>query len=89
MSEATSAVRTHVKAEQPKQPPASSADPSRRIAELQVSAHLMALETGLFCVFQTPGQRAARSRYRFARRADHPRSGHRRTAGGSERQHLP
>ena len=55
MSEVTSAVRTHVKAEQPKQPPASSADPSRRIAELQVSAHLMALEAGLFCVFQTPG----------------------------------
>jgi hypothetical protein len=26
-----------------------------RIAELQVSAHLMTLETGLFCVFQTPG----------------------------------
>ncbi len=55
MSEVTSAVRTPVKAEQPKQPPASSADPSRRIAELQVSAHLMALEAGLFCVFQTPG----------------------------------
>ena len=55
MSGVTNAVRTHVKAEQPKQPPASSADPSRRIAELQVSAHLMALETGLFCVFQTVG----------------------------------
>jgi hypothetical protein len=25
------------------------------VAELQVSAHLMTLETGLFCVFQTPG----------------------------------
>jgi hypothetical protein len=55
MSEVTSAVRAHFKTEQPKQPPASSADPSRRIAELQVSAHLMALEAGLFCVFQTPG----------------------------------
>jgi hypothetical protein len=55
MSEVTSAVRAHVKAQQPKQPRASSADPSRRIAELQVSAHLMALEAGLFCVFQTPG----------------------------------
>jgi hypothetical protein len=31
------------------------ADPAGRVAELQVTAHLMTLETGLFCVFQTPG----------------------------------
>jgi hypothetical protein len=48
MSEAASAERTPVNASQP-------ADPSNRVAELQVSAHLMTLETGLFCVFQTPG----------------------------------
>jgi hypothetical protein len=36
-------------------PEASSPDASSRVAELQVSAHLMTLETGLFCVFQTPG----------------------------------
>lgn len=30
-------------------------DASSRVAELQVSAHLMTLDTGLFCVFQTPG----------------------------------
>ena len=69
MSEAASAERTRVKAntpsapvKQPAQPqPAQarpgnpSADASSRIAELQVTAHLMSLETGLFCVFQTPG----------------------------------
>ena len=32
-----------------------SVNASKRIAELQVSGHLMTLETGLFCVFQTPG----------------------------------
>ena len=58
MSEVMSAVRTHVKTERPKQLPTSSADQSRRIAELQVSAHLMTLEAGLFCVFQTPGSAA-------------------------------
>jgi hypothetical protein len=62
MSEAASAERTLVKPNQPAgsaKPPAQSAnpppDPSNRVAELQVSAHLMTLETGLFCVFQTPG----------------------------------
>ena len=29
--------------------------PSDRIAELRVTAHLMTLETGLYCVFPTPG----------------------------------
>ena len=32
-------------------PPAAGS----RVAELQVTAHLMTLETGLFCVFQAPG----------------------------------
>ena len=36
-------------------PDASSPDAANRVAELQVSAHLMTLETGLFCVFQTQG----------------------------------
>lgn len=38
--------------------PAESPEPSTaadRVTELQVSAHLMTLQTGLFCVFQTPG----------------------------------
>jgi Clostridial hydrophobic W len=62
MSEAASAERTVVKAAKPVQPsnppPDASKSPpdaSKRVAELQVSAHLMTLETGLFCVFQTPG----------------------------------
>jgi hypothetical protein len=29
--------------------------PTNRVAELQVTAHLMTLESGLFCVFQSPG----------------------------------
>jgi hypothetical protein len=37
---------------------AAPAESSSRVAELQVSAHLMTLETGLFCVFQTPGSAA-------------------------------
>ncbi len=55
MSEAASAERTQVKAKSQAQPARQPADPSKRIAELQVSAHLMTLESGLFCVFQTPG----------------------------------
>ncbi|HEY0183024.1 MAG TPA: hypothetical protein VGC09_09480 [Rhodopila sp.] len=54
MPEAASAERPLVKAEQP-EPANQSTDTSNRIAELQVSAHLMSLETGLFCVFQTAG----------------------------------
>ena len=34
---------------------AQPAEASNRVAELQVSGHLMTLDTGLFCVFQTPG----------------------------------
>jgi hypothetical protein len=33
---------------------AQPADASNKVAELQVTAHLMSLDTGLFCVFQTP-----------------------------------
>jgi hypothetical protein len=55
----TSKDRPSRPAEAPKAAPARSllreADTSKRVAELQVSAHLMTLETGLFCVFQTPG----------------------------------
>lgn len=51
MAEAASAERTPARTKQSE--PVS--DPSNRVAELQVSAHLMTLETGLFCVFQTPG----------------------------------
>lgn len=55
MSEVVSAETTLVKAEQPVQTANSVPDGSNRVAELQVSAHLMTLETGLFCVFQAPG----------------------------------
>ncbi len=55
MSEAASAERTQVKAEPSVQPARRAAELSNRVAELQVSAHLMTLESGLFCVFQTPG----------------------------------
>jgi hypothetical protein len=51
MSEAASAEKPLVKTQQANPP----SDTSNRVAELQVSAHLMTLETGLFCVFQTPG----------------------------------
>jgi hypothetical protein len=55
MSEAASAERTQVKAEPVGKSPALPSEPTNRVAELQVSAHLMTLESGLFCVFQTPG----------------------------------
>jgi hypothetical protein len=55
MSEAVSAERPLVKAKQAVQPATQPQEGSNRVAELQVSAHLMTLETGLFCVFQTPG----------------------------------
>jgi hypothetical protein len=35
--------------------PRTPANPAERVAELQVSAHLMTLDAGLFCIFQTPG----------------------------------
>lgn len=47
------------KGEAPRQAAQQSGDASaNRVAELQVSAHLMTLESGLFCVFQTPGSPA-------------------------------
>jgi Clostridial hydrophobic W len=55
MSEAASAERPVAKAKQAAQPASQPPEASNRVAELQVSAHLMTLETGLFCVFQTPG----------------------------------
>jgi hypothetical protein len=55
MSEAAISERPLAKAAQAVQPAGQPPDASSRVAELQVSAHLMTLETGLFCVFQTPG----------------------------------
>jgi hypothetical protein len=55
MSEAARAERPLEKAKQAVQPASAAPDASNRVAELQVSAHLMTLETGLFCVFQTQG----------------------------------
>jgi hypothetical protein len=55
MSEAAIAERIKPKQVKPAQVSGQAPDASNRVAELQVSAHLMALETGLFCVFQTPG----------------------------------
>jgi hypothetical protein len=55
MSEAESAERSLPNAEPSAQPANQASDPANRVAELQVSAHIMTLETGLFCVFQTPG----------------------------------
>ena len=57
MSDAATAKRTQTPMAQPpaQQTAKPAASPQHRVAELQVSAHLMALETGLFCVFQTPG----------------------------------
>jgi len=49
MSEAESAERAGNKSGQAPQGEAN------RVAELQVTAHLMTLESGLFCVFQAPG----------------------------------
>jgi hypothetical protein len=55
MSETAIAERKKSKVYQPAPVADKVSDPSNRVAELQVSAHLMTLETGLFCVFQTPG----------------------------------
>ncbi|HYZ20965.1 MAG TPA: hypothetical protein VE690_02305 [Rhodopila sp.] len=52
MPDAASAERVAVKPEGPSAPPP---EVGGRVAELQVSAHLMTLETGLFCIFQAPG----------------------------------
>jgi hypothetical protein len=55
MSDVASAKRPLMKAASSARPGSQPPDASNRVAELQVSAHLMTLETGLFCVFQTPG----------------------------------
>jgi hypothetical protein len=56
MSEAGNAV---------KKPPEIETNPQAggtRVTELKVSGHLMTLDTGVFCVFQAPGSRAAADR---------------------------
>ena len=55
MSEAVSAELAAAKS--PNAPPTGNEEPaaSERIAELRVTAHLMTLEAGLYCVFPTPG----------------------------------
>src|SRR5271166_372988 len=55
MSEAASAEHTWVKPAKTGETASEPPEDASRIAQLQVSAHLMTLETGLFCVFQAPG----------------------------------
>jgi hypothetical protein len=55
MSEVVNSTRTQRKADAPARLASQPADVSQRVVELQVSGHLMSLEAGLFCVFQTPG----------------------------------
>ena len=55
MSEAATADRAVAPAALPTQPANGAEATSNRVAELQVTAHLMTLEAGLFCVFQAPG----------------------------------
>jgi len=55
MSEAANAELARVKQAITDHPAKEPAGTANRVAELQVSAHLMTLETGLFCVFQAPG----------------------------------
>jgi hypothetical protein len=40
--------------------PAAAASPASRVTELKVSGHLMTLDTGLFCILQTPATTPAR-----------------------------
>src|SRR5690242_11242078 len=56
MSEAANA---EVAGARPQDIPAETSAPSDRIAELKVTAHLMTLEAGLYCVFPTPGSAEA------------------------------
>ena len=55
MSEVASAEQTRVKPAKSGESASEPPEDASRIAQLQVSAHLMTLETGLFCVFQAPG----------------------------------
>jgi len=55
MSEAAITERSRAKPGKSSRADNEPAGAASRINELQVSAHLMTLETGLFCVFQTPG----------------------------------
>jgi hypothetical protein len=59
MSDVASAERTKSPAKKSGASAATATpDALNRVAELQVTAHLMTLETGLFCVFQSPGSAA-------------------------------
>ena len=63
MSEAASAVQNQPAAkrsapDEPQQPAAADQAAAGRVTELRVSAHLMNLEPGLFCVFPAPGSPA-------------------------------
>src|SRR6185437_1814780 len=40
--------------------PAAAANPASRVTELKVSGHLMTLDSGLFCILQTPSATSAR-----------------------------
>ena len=55
MSEGLTADATRNRSEAPAGGETPSQGPGNRVAELQVSGHLMTLESGLFCVFQAPG----------------------------------
>jgi hypothetical protein len=55
MSEAVSDERAAAQPQQAIPNRNEVAPPSDRVAELRVTAHLMTLETGLYCVFPTPG----------------------------------
>ncbi len=55
MSEAVSAELPVARPQQPVPRQNEAPAPSERVAELRVTAHLMTLETGLYCVFPTPG----------------------------------
>ena len=55
MSETANAERPLSKTQKTAQTASLPPEAANRVAELAVSAHLMTLETGLFCVFQTPG----------------------------------
>jgi hypothetical protein len=55
MPDAVSADLAPIKPEQTHAPQSDAPASPGRVAELRVSAHLMTLETGLYCVFPTPG----------------------------------
>jgi hypothetical protein len=58
MSNVAIAPRTQINAAQPRKAVGQPEHSSRLVTELQVSANLMTLEPGLFCIFQAPGSPA-------------------------------